>query len=152
MLELLKNLPTILSTFLEFIKLAQKQFGNDWIQFIADAGKTFKELNKAESTADRKLAAKTLQDILQKINVLLVCFLLSACGSKLPMKSDISKLTVCISDPSAAGFQCELPDRSQKFLPYEESKNFIAFSAEDSFEVFARLIECRANCSNPIAQ
>jgi len=45
---------------------------------------------------------------------------------------DAPKVTVCISDPGNLGFQCKRHDRSEFFLPYDMSENYVALSPRDA--------------------
>lgn len=71
----------------------------------------------------------------QKSSVLLLlAFSLSGCLGP--------KLTLCVSDPEAGGFQC-FDQRTEKdfFKPYPESGNFVAMPAND----YERLLKFMKN-------
>lgn len=52
-------------------------------------------------------------------------FLSVGCGSG-------PKVTTCISDPGAGGFQCVDPDDKVKFLPYPQTGNYVCYSPMDA--------------------
>ena len=62
----------------------------------------------------------------QLLTLLLVSLLSSSC-------SHGPKVTVCVSDPAAAGFDC-YDERTGKsfFLPYAESDKYVAFNPTDA--------------------
>lgn len=41
------------------------------------------------------------------------------------------KITVCVSDPEAGGFQCSDADGVASFLPYPSTGNYVCRSPED---------------------
>ena len=144
LLEALKAIPQILPFLQQFVIWAKKTFGQDWAKVITEAGQAFQALNEAQTSDQRVSAAKQLQEVFKKLNVVLFAILLSSCASVSVEQPDLTP-TFCVSDPPAAGFQCVKPDHSVFFLPYNESANFTALSTHDFRAITERMIRCREN-------
>jgi hypothetical protein len=146
--EVLETVPKILPFLQQFVIWAKKTFGENWTKVLEDAGSAFQALNEAQTADQRVAAAKALQDVFKKLNVLLIALLLSSCGSMTVDHPDLTP-TFCVSDPPA-GFQCVKPDKSVYFMPYNESANYTALSTHDFRAITERLIRCRENDSFPV--
>lgn len=142
-LEFLKSIPDLLGLVQQIIIFFARTPSASRAEVIADAREKFAALNNAGNSAERAMAAQELQKLLNKKLCIVFLFLLFAGCTSVPPKATELKLTVCVSDPSAAGFQCSKYDNTKEFIPYAESANFVAFSPEDSFSVVHRLIECK---------
>jgi hypothetical protein len=141
-LEALRSIPKILPFLMEIVNWLKTTFGENWEKVLADTTATFKSLNEAKTSEERKAAAQAIQKIFKRLNVFLAFLFLASCSGIPVKKSPELKLDICISDPEISGFHCVVHDLSSFTLPYKDSANYTAFSPEDMEAITKRLVNC----------
>ena len=142
LLEALKAIPVILPLLEQLVAFAKKNFGEDWKKVFKDATDAFTQLNEAKTPDDKVKAGKAIQDIFAKLNAVLLVSVLVGCASLHPSQTEL-KVETCISNPVNKGFECVRPDKSNYFLPFSDSDNFVCYSPSDMHTITKRLIECK---------